>query len=420
VSKGKKAIGLLAPAALALTLATPHGAVAQGQGNGTMLAGDTPRWVGSATAIGAADPTTIIDFTVWLKLQNENKLQQTLRDLYTPGNANYHKFLNSAQFQSSYSPSKGNLNAVTQYLSNKGFTVLSSAENNFYVRAEGTVAQISNAFHVSINNYNYHGQTQRSNASDPTVDGSLNGVISDITGLDDAGAYNPDLRRPAGRDDNGTSPATALKYNALCGDFNTTKALTLTGGSTATYKGFVPCGYGATQLRKAYGVDQALASGIDGTGQSVAIVDAYGSPTILQDANAYSKAYGLPQLVDGQNFQEVTPAGIVNKPESKSQDPLGWQAEVTLDVEMVHAMAPGAKIVLVASPNNYTDLDEAVNYVVVHHSPTSSPIAGATPPTCRALAGAAATSASSCKRRPRGSASTSHRVTMATSCPARE
>jgi len=61
------------------------------------------------------------------------------------------------------------------------------------------------------------------------------------------------------------------------------------------------------------------------------------------------------------------PSGIGNKKESNAQDPIGWQAEVTLDAEAVHAMAPGAKIVLVVAPNNYASLDEAVNWVTIHH-----------------------------------------------------
>jgi hypothetical protein len=64
-------------------------------------------------------------------------------------------------------------------------------------------------------------------------------------------------------------------------------------------------------------------------------------------------------------------AGIYNKPQSKAQDPQGWYGEETLDVEAVHAMAPGAKIIYVGSPNNYRDLDEALNHVVDRHSPRS-------------------------------------------------
>jgi subtilase family serine protease len=45
----------------------------------------------------------------------------------------------------------------------------------------------------------------------------------------------------------------------------------------------------------------------------------------------------------------------------------GWNDEVTLDVEWAHAVAPGAKIVLVVGPTNHSDLDEAINWAVVHH-----------------------------------------------------
>ena len=110
-----------------------------------------------------------------------------------------------------------------------------------------------------------------------------------------------------------------------------------------------------------------VAQGIDGRGQTVAIVDAYGSPTILQDANAFAAQNGLPPLVLGQNFDIVSPNGTANKHESQTQDPIGWQVEVTLDVEAVHAMAPGAKIVLVVAPTNRGDLDAAVNWVTIHH-----------------------------------------------------
>jgi subtilase family serine protease len=135
----------------------------------------------------------------------------------------------------------------------------------------------------------------------------------------------------------------------------------------------LPCSYGARALETAYGVSQNCTvtssgvTGICGQGQTIVIVDAYGSPTLQQDVNAYDSVNGLPALTVGQNLTVVSPPGIVNKKESKKQDPLGWQAEVTLDVENAHAIAPGANIVLVASPNNYADLDEALNTVVVQH-----------------------------------------------------
>ena len=366
---------LIAVLALALVGAFVARTVRASNGNGNAygISNNTPGWVSKATNQGATDSTQTLTLTVWLKLHNEGQLQQQLHDLYTPGSSSYHQWLSQSQFNASYSPTSQEVNAVSNFLSSHGFTMLGTADNNYYVKVSGTVDQAEKAFHVQINNYSYHGKSYYSNAADPSVDDTSGGNIANVTGLDNSSDYQSFLARPGTADGDTISPNNAVIWQVLCGNFSTAKQLTVvdptTGKtlSTPTYTGFIPCGYSATQLQKAYGVDKLIAQGIDGTGQSVAIVDAYGSPTILQDANAYSAAYGLPQLVDGQNFQLVTPPGIVNHPESRKQDPIGWQGEVTLDVEMVHALAPGAKIVLVAAPNNYADLDEADNWVIVHH-----------------------------------------------------
>lgn len=360
-------LGLVATIAI-VAGASAHFAFANpGSGNSVKIGGNTPGWVSKAQNLGAADASQTIDLTVWLKLRNENQLQTQIQSLYTPGNANFHKWLNQGQFNGSYSPTDQQVKSVSNFLSAHGFTILDTAENNFYIKVSGTIAQAEQAFHVQINNYRYQGKNYRSNAADPSVNDASGGNIANVTGLDDASYYQPDIVRPGSAVGDGTAPNTAVAYDVLCGSLNTMKTLTQTDGTTHNYTGFIPCGYGGDQLQKAYGVDKLVAQGIDGRGQTVAIVDAYGSPTILTDANAFSHAYGLPKLVMGQNFEIVGPNGTVNKPESKAQDPLGWQAEVTLDVEAAHSMAPGAKIVLVAAPNNYSDLDEAVNWVVVHH-----------------------------------------------------
>ena len=98
----------------------------------------------------------------------------------------------------------------------------------------------------------------------------------------------------------------------------------------------------------------------------MAIIDAFASPTILQDVNQWSTNRGLPTMTPAQLVQ-VVPPGIYNKPQNRRQDPQGWYGEETLDVEAVHGMAPGAKIVYVGAPNNYQDLDSAMNHVVDRH-----------------------------------------------------
>jgi subtilase family serine protease len=118
-------------------------------------------------------------------------------------------------------------------------------------------------------------------------------------------------------------------------------------------------GYTPAQIKGAYGISNAY----DGAGQTVAIIDAYASPTILQDVNQWSTNRGLPTMSPSQLVQVVAP-GTYSRPQNPRQDPQGWYGEETLDVEAVHGMAPAAKIVFVGAANNYRDLDAAMNHIV--------------------------------------------------------
>lgn len=106
---------------------------------------------------------------------------------------------------------------------------------------------------------------------------------------------------------------------------------------------FVP-----SQLVHAYGFDLVtFAGGIkgDGTGQTIAIVDAFDNPNIVADLDKFSQTYGLPDSSSGLVFQKLTPQGT---PAFNS----GWALEIALDVEWAHAIAPKAKIILVESLDN--------------------------------------------------------------------
>src|SRR5665647_207822 len=121
-----------------------------------------------------------------------------------------------------------------------------------------------------------------------------------------------------------------------------------------TVKGYTPA-----QIKGAYGISSAY----DGAGQTVAIIDAYASPTILADVNQWSIRRGLPTMT-GAQLQQIVAPGTYRRPQNKAQDPQGWYGEETLDVEAVHGMAPAAKIVYLGSPNNYQDMDAAMNHLV--------------------------------------------------------
>jgi subtilase family serine protease len=109
--------------------------------------------------------------------------------------------------------------------------------------------------------------------------------------------------------------------------------------------------YTPAQIRHAYGFDQLTA---DGSGQTIAIVDAYGSSTIQSDLDTFCSQFG------------IAPATVtIYYPQGKPISNAGWAQETSLDVEWAHAIAPGAKIVLVAAKSSsYTDLLGAVDYAV--------------------------------------------------------
>ncbi len=112
-----------------------------------------------------------------------------------------------------------------------------------------------------------------------------------------------------------------------------------------------PSGFTPTQIKHAYGFDQIKG---DGTGQLIAVVEAFGSPTIAADAAAFSTAFNLP-----------APSVTVYYPQGTPRSNSGWALETSLDVEWAHAIAPGAKIAVVAAKSeSNTDLLAAVDYAV--------------------------------------------------------
>ncbi len=99
--------------------------------------------------------------------------------------------------------------------------------------------------------------------------------------------------------------------------------------------------YAPTNIYAAYGVDALHNDGWTGAGQTIIIVDSYGSPTALQDLQTFSTAFGLP----APQLTIVYPDG---QPTLNSSDKLSWAVETSLDLQWAHAIAPDAQLVLIA------------------------------------------------------------------------
>lgn len=128
--------------------------------------------------------------------------------------------------------------------------------------------------------------------------------------------------------------------------------------------------YSPNQYQAAYGLTALYSEGTTGRGRTIAIVDPFGSPTIQQDLDTFDNDFGLPHT----SVRIIQPAGAVPAFDPADEDRQGWAFETTLDVEYAHAMAPGAKILLVETPvsevegtDGLPEIVKAEQYVVKHH-----------------------------------------------------
>jgi fibronectin type III domain protein len=104
--------------------------------------------------------------------------------------------------------------------------------------------------------------------------------------------------------------------------------------------------------------------GSAGAGKTIAIVDAYDDPTAASDLNTFSNEFGLPTCTTSNPcFSKVNQTGGTSYPRADS----GWGLEISLDIQWAHAIAPGAKILLVeASSNSFANLMAAEDYAKAH------------------------------------------------------
>ncbi len=330
----------------------------------TPLHGSAPAWANSANFAGAADPNGDVGFRVYLGWNNAAAAEALARAVSDPNSPSYAQYLTPQQFRQQFAPSQGDVGAVQNWLRSQGFSIVYTPTNNHYVSAEGTVAQAEAAFGVQFGLYNVQGQSLRSPASDVSIPDSLGSVVTGVVGLDDSAVFVApdhivDRNAPPTAGFRNAPPLSAYWAEQVSPYAYPSGFTDLSTPAMAPWaiKGHTPA-----DIKSAYGVPASL----DGSGQTVAIIDAYASPTILQDVNQWSTNRGLPTMNPSQLVQ-VVPPGIYRVPQNRAQDPQGWYGEESLDVEAVHGMAPGAKIVFVAAPNNYRDLDSALNHVVDMH-----------------------------------------------------
>ena len=363
--------------ALALTLTAPA------------LAQATSPLFARADSVTPEDPNKVVAATVWLSLHDKKVLDDTVAKLYQTGSPTYHHWLKSSDL-SHFAPTSADVETVKTELKSQGLSIDSVGARNMFVKVSGPVSKMQTAFHTEIMNLSTKGEVMHATTTEPKLGGAAASVVSTVSGLTGSRmkpysvrAFDPDTKKPYPG-----VPLAKLKaahpdgifFAGDCFRYVQTKTFKTPGASLpiATYTGnrfgaditntslgtLAPCGYDAAEFTTAYGLPSAYTKGLDGTGQTIVIVDSYGSSTIWDDANAFSEINGLP-LLTPSNFQVIYPGG---PPQPTSPDnAAGWEIETSLDVEWAHAVAPGANIVLLVAPSDFdTDQASAIFYGIVN------------------------------------------------------
>lgn len=342
-----------------------------GAADGAYVANSTPAYVSTAKKLGPASSSTSIEVTIWLQPHNRSALDALARELYNPNSPSYRHWLKGAEIAAQFAPTAAEAKTVEEFFSSNNLKVLRVGPDNFYVCAQGTIADVEKAFHVSLNEYQVGSQTLRANASNPYIEGPAAALVQAVSGLDNGQFTHPLDTWPSnpGPKTNSLSSRTDLSHATSASDSSWFDTACFPGPVTLTYgvKGAYPyatytgngyssgslgCGYSPANIYAAYNLSGLYAEGHDGTGQTVVIVDWCDSPTIREDANAFSSRFGLPALTTSNftiiNYPTLSPCSGVN-------------LEINVDVEWTHAIAPGANLdLLVPYSGALEDVDEAV------------------------------------------------------------
>ncbi|HET7357845.1 MAG TPA: S53 family peptidase [Nocardioidaceae bacterium] len=350
----RSTLALLSSAAM--VTATAGAAVAAPGQNRAQLPGSVPSWATAANRQAATAGSSPVDFKVYLDWNNSGQAA----DYALAASRGQARFLTPSQFRAKFAPSNSQVNAVEQWLQSQGFSVGFVPSNHKYVEATGTVDEASNAFQTDFGQYSVQGKVLRSNSKPLSVPSGLG--IDGVLGLDESTALMKSYAAPPGAFVNATPCSSYWGEKTVTSDPPDPK--TLPNGVQSLPSDppdWAPCGYAGAQLQNVYGMGGAIGSKqTGGRGVTVAIIDAYASPTAADDLATYSDLHGLP----APSLKEYAAPGTYQRPDNPQHSPSGWSGEEALDLEAVHTMAPGADLVYVGSPNNRQDMDAALNMIV--------------------------------------------------------
>jgi subtilase family serine protease len=287
-------------------------------------------------AVADAQPMTRIMLLFQRSAEQEAALRQLMGDQQAKGSANYHAWLTPDDFGKKFGPADADVQAVTDWLTSRGFQNVKVSKGKTVVEFSGNAGQVRNAFGTEIHKYNVNGKEHFANVSNPQIPAALAPVLHGVVALHNF-RHEP--------------------HAHLLGTFQRTKAtgeirplFTYTNSNGQFF------GLGPADFAKIYNVPATVNGNGAGQGQTIAIV---GRTNInIQDVRAFRTMFGLPAN---------DPVIVLNGPDPGIVS-TGEETEADLDVEWSGAVAPNATIELVVTEtpqSNATDgVDLSALYII--------------------------------------------------------
>lgn len=338
--------------------------------------------ISRANDLGRVPASQNQTLTVVLKKHNEAELDKAIEELYNPESSTYHQWFTANDF-AKYAPTAAELETVKKELVSRGFTVVSTDPHNFSIRVTGTTAHVESAFQTELHTLRINNKVFQAHTRDAQLPGAAGQLVESVAGLERhqvqpliSFVKDPRTGKALFKKKVTAANAGATLTQEISGTPLTAPALysfTTPDASLplAAYYGNVYnknpsqiISYTPAELQSHYGLTSLIKQGYDGTGQTIALVEAYGYAAAEADANVAAKAFALPAL-NSSNFSVIYPEG---KPiNSAAADLTGWTDEIALDIQSAHAIAPGAKILVVASAGqDNEDQIASLQYIISH------------------------------------------------------
>jgi kumamolisin len=288
------------------------------------LAGSHRTAVPGSRVIGPAHPLERIELT--LRLRPRGEIPQNVKlETTSARSPRQRQYLTRDQLAAIHGAAPADIAQVVAFAHANSLAVVETSEARRSVWVAGTVAQVSAAFGVNLDEYDHpSGGTFRGRTGPILLPANLKDIVVGVFGLDNRPQARPHFRI--------TKPRARKHIQAAAAAANTQ---------------FTP-----TQIADLYD----FPANLDGTGECIGIVE-LGGGFKTADLKAYFSSLGLPT----PTVTSVSVDGASNTPSGNADGPDG---EVMLDIEIAGAIAPNAKIVVYFSPNTSQGFLDAITHAI--------------------------------------------------------